>query len=103
MGLVTLPIVFDWDEGNLSKNLRKHNVSLQEAEQVFFNRPLLLSADILHSNSEERYKALGKSDTNRKLVAVFTLRSGKLRIISIRDMSQKERSEYEKVKENPII
>ena len=98
-----MPIVFDWDEGNLSKNLKKHNVNLQEAEQIFFNKPLLLSEDSVHSTSEVRYKALGKSDDNRKLLAIFTLRSGKLRVISIRDMSQKERSSYEDAKENPQL
>lgn len=103
MGLITLPIVFDWDEGNLMKNLKKHKVTLKEAEHVFFNRPLLLFEDNLHSTSEERYKALGKSSDNRKLLTVFTLRNGKLRVISIRDMSRKERSEYENIKENSNI
>lgn len=96
MRLIPVPLEFDWDEGNLSKNLHKHNVTLQETEQMFYNKPLLLS-DALPFKSETRYKAFGRSNNNRKLLAVFTVRNNKLRIISIRDMSRKERSEYEKI------
>jgi uncharacterized DUF497 family protein len=102
MRLSSLPATFDWDEGNLSKNFKKHGVSIQEAEQIFSNKPLLVF-NALHSPSEERYKALGRSNENRKLLAIFTVRNSKLRVISIRDMSRKERREYENVKENPNI
>ncbi|HUD06793.1 MAG TPA: BrnT family toxin [Candidatus Saccharimonadales bacterium] len=103
MRLLTLPLFFDWDEGNLSKNRKKHSVGMQEAEQIFFNKPLLLSDTNLHSTSEKRYKALGKTNDNRELLAIFTLRNNKLRIISIRDMSRRERKEYENTKENPNV
>ncbi len=95
MRLLDLPLVFDWDEGNLKKNIKKHNVGMQEAEQIFFNEPLILSDTNLRSSSEKRYKALGRTNNNRKLLAIFTLRNNKLRIISVRDMSRKERKEYE--------
>jgi len=90
-------IGFDWDEGNARKN-EKHNVSMAEAEQVFFNAPLLVLEDSRHSNQEPRFHALGKSDENRQLHITFTLRhSGeKIRIISARDMHKKERVIYEK-------
>jgi uncharacterized protein len=103
MRLITQPFVFEWDEGNLNKNLYKHNVGLQEAEQVFFNKPLSLSEVIMYSASEKRYKALGKTNDGRRLLAIFTLRNNKIRIISVRDMSRKERSEYEKTKKDPNI
>jgi hypothetical protein len=90
------PIVFNWDEGNINKNLNKHNVNVQEAEQVFYNEPLFIYDDILHSTHEERFKALGTTSEGRKLVVVFTLRNSKLRVISTRDMSKKERGQYEK-------
>ena len=44
---------FDWDDGNARKNL-KHGVSMAEAEQVFFNQPLLTLQDSKHSNEEPR-------------------------------------------------
>ena len=88
---------FDWDEGNARKN-EKHNVSMAEAEQVFFNAPLLVLEDSMHSNQEPRFHALGKSDENRQLHITFTLRQSgeKIRIISARDMHKKERVIYEK-------
>ena len=88
---------FDWDEGNARKN-EKHNVSMAEAEQVFFNAPLLVLEDSRHSNQEPRFHALGKSDENRQLHITFTLRQAgeKIRIISARDMHKKERAIYEK-------
>ena len=94
MRLIPNPLEFDWDEGNLNKNLKEHSVSIQEAEQTFFNRSLLLS-DILLFTSEKRYKALGRSNSDRKLLAIFTVRNKKVRVISVRDMSRKERNEYE--------
>ncbi len=88
---------FDWDEGNARKN-EKHNVSMAEAEQVFFNAPLLVLEDSKHSNQEPRFHALGKSDEKRLLHITFTLRQAgeKIRIISARDMHKKERGIYEK-------
>jgi uncharacterized DUF497 family protein len=87
---------FQWDSGNAEKN-NKHGVDRFEAEQVFFNEPLLLLADIRHSQIEKRFHALGVTDSNRFLHLSFTLRDdGQLiRIISVRDMSAKERIVYE--------
>ena len=87
---------FEWDAGNERKN-DKHGVSMAEAEQVFFNAPLLLLDDAAHSQSESRFHALGHSDDGRHLHLTFTLRrSGELiRVISARDMHRKERMIYE--------
>ena len=87
---------FDWDTGNARKN-DKHGVLMSEAEQVFFNDPLLLVADTKHSHAEQRYHALGKTDEGRTLHITFTLRKSgeKIRVISARDMHKKERTIYE--------
>ena len=87
---------FDWDDGNARKN-EKHGVSMAEAEQVFFNEPLLLLADIGHSQGESRFHALGKTDDGRTLHITFTLRNmgERIRVISARDMHKKERKIYE--------
>ena len=87
---------FDWDEGNFLKNREKHGVSHFEAEQVFFNQPLLVYHDRKHSKKEPRWFALGRSDAHRELMLVFTLRSNKIRVISGRPMSRRERKAYEK-------
>lgn len=87
---------FDWDAGNARKN-DKHGVSMAQAEQVFFNAPLLLLEDASHSRQEPRLHALGKTDDGRTLHITLTLRqSGQLiRVISARDMHRKERVIYE--------
>ena len=87
---------FDWDNGNSRKN-DKHGVSSAEAEQVFFNDPLLLVEDTKHSHAEQRYHALGKTDEGRTLHITFTLRQAgeRIRVISARDMHKKERAIYD--------
>jgi len=89
-------IGFEWDDGNARKN-DKHGVSTAEAEQAFFNDPLLLVADVKHSKRELRFHALGKSDEGRLLHITFTLRNAgaSIRVISARDMHRKERTVYE--------
>jgi len=89
-------IGFDWDEGNARKNER-HGVTQAEAEQVFFNFPLLVLADPKHSEAEPRFHALGATHEGRRLHLTFTLRNEEqlIRVISARDMHRKERVNYE--------
>jgi uncharacterized DUF497 family protein len=93
---LTSIVGFDWDEGNARKNER-HGVSAAEAEQIFFNAPLLLALDAKHSMEEERFHALGQTHDGRCLHVSFMLRaSGTLiRVISARDLHRKERTLYE--------
>jgi uncharacterized DUF497 family protein len=88
---------FEWDTGNARKSVDKHDVSQAEAEQVFFNKPLLLFDDERHSTVEPRFHAYGKSDDGRHLQVSFTLRNSErlVRVISARDMSRKERAIYD--------
>jgi hypothetical protein len=70
-------------------------VSRGECEQVFFNSPLLLAEDKVHSQSEVRYWGLGQTNAGRALFVVFTSRGDLVRVISARDMSRRERKAYE--------
>ncbi|MDP2888870.1 MAG: BrnT family toxin [Bacteroidota bacterium] len=88
---------YEWDEGNIEKNKRKHNLDKWQIEEVFFNEPLLIYEDSKHSNSEFRWFALGKTDNELKLMIVFTVRKNLIRVISARTMSKKERMYYENV------
>ncbi|MFA7301747.1 MAG: BrnT family toxin [Candidatus Shapirobacteria bacterium] len=97
MRLIPEPIIFDWDSGNNDKNFLKHQVSMQEAEEVFGNEPLIIVKDIYHSQKELRYQGMGKTNSNRLLFVSFTIRTGQIRIISIRNMSKKEKNKYEKI------
>jgi uncharacterized protein len=96
---------FEWDAGNARKSVDKHSVSQSEAEQVFFNQPLLVLEDPKHSQLEIRFHALGKTDNARLLHITFTLRSANtlIRVISARDMHRKERSVYEQNQKNTDI
>jgi uncharacterized DUF497 family protein len=89
-------IGLDWDDRNARKN-EKHEVSTGESEQIPFNVPLLVLADAKHSGQESWFHALGKTDQGRLLHIAFTLRKAgaKIRVISARDMHQKERTIYE--------
>ena len=86
---------FQWDKGNVDKNLLKHNVESWECEQVFFNTPIIVLDDPKHSGTEKRWAAFGKTDTERFLVVIFTKRNNLIRIISARDMNKRERKFYD--------
>lgn len=87
---------FEWDEGNERKNWELHQVTPEEAEDLFFNQPLVVRSDARHSAREKRYYALGQTTAGRRLFVVFTIRSSRLRVISIRDMNRKENEFYAK-------
>lgn len=91
---------FEWDVGNAVKIWEKHRVGAGECEEAFFNAPLFVERDERHSGAEERFFALGQTFRGRRLAVVFTVRGGKIRPISARDMSRKERDVYEKTKKD---
>jgi uncharacterized DUF497 family protein len=104
MGIYKLPVgleEFEWDEGNARKN-EKHGVSQQEAEEMFFNEPLLVAPDPAHSEAEPRFHALGRTSDGRLLHATFTVRGDgkKIRVISARPMHRKERAIYAQAHKN---
>ncbi|WP_353268320.1 BrnT family toxin [Gemmatimonas sp.] len=88
---------FDWDRGNAEKSWASHGVSRAEAEEVFFNRPVLLAEDAKRSTRERRYNLLGLSNGGRLLSVIFTVRQKLVRVIPVRPMSRKERTHYPKV------
>ena len=100
MRILPEPIAFQWDEGNVVKNFKKHDVTIQEAEEVFANESFVTAEDLKHSSSEQRFYGLGQTKTNRKLFVVFTIRDRKIRVISIRDMKKKERLAYERLEKD---
>jgi uncharacterized DUF497 family protein len=92
---------FEWNSGNNRKSEIKHSVSQVEAEEIFFNQPLLISTDNKHSDTERRYLALGKTNKSRELTVIFTLRQDGtlIRVISARAQHRKERHLYEQAKQ----
>ena len=87
---------FDWDDGNVLKNEITHNLKWQTIEELFFNEPLVVVEDKKHSDKTEcRCLALGHIDDGRLISVIFTKRDDKIRVISARVMSKKERKFYE--------
>jgi hypothetical protein len=86
---------FDWDAGNREKNWLKYRVSIWECEEIFFNLPLLLGDSPGRAEAERRYFALGQTNAGRLIFIAFTVRDEKIRVISARDMSEKERGFYD--------
>lgn len=95
MAKLPVPVSFDWDEGNIEKNWKKHSVHYKEAEEVFLNKPLKTFQDVKHSQKEDRFVALGTTNKKRRLYITFMIREQKIRVISARDQSKKERRVYE--------
>ena len=92
---MVVDVIFDWDQWNIQKNETKHGVSRLEAESVFYDLRYKLFEDKKHSTSKEkRYVLFGKSIENRVLMVGFTLRLSKVRVITARTASKKEREIY---------
>ena len=85
------PLTFEWDAGNKDKNWRKHRVTHEECEEVFFDPHKRLLKTVLHMNSEPRHVMIGHTKHKRLLFVAFTIRQSRIRVISARDLSRKER------------
>jgi uncharacterized DUF497 family protein len=86
---------FTWDPAKATANLRKHGVSFEDASTVFRNPLAKVLPDPTHSEQEQRSLILGHSAGGRLLLVVFTERHDRIRIISAREASARERREYE--------
>ena len=65
---------FGWDDGHAPTVRARHNVEPGECEQAFVSEPLLVVADLGHSQHEERWRALGGTLSGRRLYLVVTIR-----------------------------
>ena len=89
-------LAFASDESKAAVNRRKHGVTFEEASTVFADPLSVTIYDPVHSDEEDRYIVLGESQRRRLLVVVFTDRGDRIRIISARVASRRERKDYEK-------
>jgi hypothetical protein len=88
-------VLFEWDKKKASENDRKHRVSFQEAATVFGDPLAITYSDPDHSTGEDRYITFGLSDQKRQLVVAHTFRADRVRLVSARPMTAKERRIYE--------
>jgi hypothetical protein len=94
-----MALLFEWDPRKARRNLRMHGVSFDEASTAFRDPLSQTIEDPLHSEDEERFVLLGLSHRNRLLVVVHTERGDRIRLISARLATNKERVRYEESKE----
>ena len=86
---------FEWDPRKATLNLRKHRVSFAEAATVLSDEMGRTVYDPAHSIDEERYITIGLSDRQRLLIVAHLDRGDRVRIISARELTRKERKDYE--------
>ena len=86
---------FEWNAEKAEANLKKHEVSFDEAKTVFNDPLFVIFADPDHSVEERRFIIMGESNQNRLLVVSYTERSSKTRLISARKATRSERKKYE--------
>lgn len=86
---------FEWSEQKAEANLKKHEVSFDEAKTVFDDPLFVIFADPDHSVEENRFIIMGESNQNRLLVVSYTERLPKTRLISARKATPAERKKYE--------
>lgn len=90
-----MDIFFEWDQDKAEQNLKKHEVSFDEATTVFADPLSLTIPDPEHSYEEGRFVITGLSHKQRQLVVVYTERKENIRIISARLATPHERKQYE--------
>jgi uncharacterized protein len=86
---------FEWDDNKAKSNAVKHGITFKEAITAFADPALLFTEDSIHSWEEEREWAIGATENGLVVVIVFTMRGQRIRVISARLATNKERQEYE--------
>ena len=87
-------MTIEWDPEKAKLNFQKHKIRFSDAESVLFD-PLALTREDEDADGEQRFVSIGIDNLNRVLVVVYTFRGDKIRIISARQATKKERECYE--------
>jgi uncharacterized DUF497 family protein len=88
--------VFDWDPQKALATFRRRGISFEEAATVLDDWQQVTVEDVEHSIHEQRWTTIGLSDRARLLVVTWTAREGRVRVISARRASKRERNVYER-------
>jgi uncharacterized protein len=88
-------VQFEWDPAKAEENLTKHAIAFPEAMTVFGDPLEVVVADPDHSLGEQRFLSMGLSAAGRLLVVSYTERHGRIRMISARTATARERKQYE--------
>ena len=87
--------LFEWDPEKAGSNLKKHQVSFEEAGTIFEDPQYISFIDEEHSADEERYITIGLSTRNRLLMVAHAERGDQIRIISARKATKNEEKFYQ--------
>jgi uncharacterized DUF497 family protein len=88
--------VFVWDEDKQRSNMYRHGLNFRDALSAFFDPFFILRHDHRHSAEEDRYNIIGKTDNERLIFIVYTLRGLETLLISARKANKFEVELYEK-------
>jgi uncharacterized protein len=88
-------VEFEWDPEKDRVNLEKHGISFGEASTVFLDPLQITVRDELHSVGEFRFRTIGYTTTDRLIVVAHTDREERIRIITARAATARERRQYE--------
>jgi uncharacterized DUF497 family protein len=91
-----MALIFEWDNKKDRANQKKHGVSFSEAMTIFGDRTELMISDPEHSDDEERLISVGLSSKKRLLLVVYTEQGDRIRLISARRVTRREKTQYEK-------
>ena len=89
-----IALQFEWDPNKAARNVEKHHVSFDEAATVFDDPAFITVIDEEHSADEDRYITIGRSQRGRLLLVAHTDHEGRIRIISARKATRRERKFY---------
>ena len=93
-----MQLTFEWDEDKNAWTMRNRGISFDEAKTIFRDPNSITIFDNLHSQNEDRFIDIGRSERRRLLVVVYTERNGSIRIISCRKAEPVEQRQYERYK-----
>lgn len=97
--MLSFSMDFEWDNEKAKINWSKHGIHFDEAETIFEDPLYIDFYDPDHSDNEERYIIVGRSQQNRLLVVSYTERDNKIRLISAREATRREQMTYEEEQE----
>lgn len=97
-----MPVVFEWSAAKAKANVQKHGVSFDEAATVFLDPLALTFPDPDHSGGEEREITIGHTTGRRVVFVSHNLRGDRIRIMSARQATRRERRQYEEGTSNEI-
>ncbi len=85
---------FEWDEAKNQVNIGKHGIAFDTAKRIF-DGPVVTSPDLRRDYGEDRYNSVGRVGYQALIVVAHTERGGRIRLISARPASRKERKTYD--------